>query len=52
MIEMYIKETCEAAIIVTFHPSTAICINIQELEDSGGVRFAFAHCATPKIFKA
>ncbi|XP_076165722.1 exosome complex component Rrp46 [Ptiloglossa arizonensis] len=35
--EMYIKETCEAAIIVTFHPATAICINIQELEDSGGL---------------
>ena len=37
MTEMYIKETCEAAIIVTFHPATAICINVQELEDSGGV---------------
>ncbi|XP_076665637.1 exosome complex component Rrp46 [Andrena cerasifolii] len=37
MIEMYIKKTCEAAIIVTFHPATAICINIQELEDSGGL---------------
>lgn len=37
MTEMYIKETCEAAIIATFHPATAICINIQELEDSGGV---------------
>ncbi|XP_076233844.1 exosome complex component Rrp46 [Calliopsis andreniformis] len=35
--EMYIKETCEAAIIVTFHPATAICINIQEVEDSGGL---------------
>ncbi|XP_003395595.1 exosome complex component RRP46 [Bombus terrestris] len=37
MTEMYIKETCEAAIIVTFHPATAICINVQELEDSGGI---------------
>ncbi|PBC33819.1 Exosome complex exonuclease RRP46 [Apis cerana cerana] len=37
MTEMYIKETCEAAIIVTFHPATAICINIQEMEDSGGM---------------
>ncbi|KAK9309452.1 hypothetical protein QLX08_000931 [Tetragonisca angustula] len=37
MTEMYIKETCEAAIIVTFHPATAICINVQELEDSGGM---------------
>ncbi|XP_017890063.1 exosome complex component RRP46 [Ceratina calcarata] len=35
--EMYIKETCEAAIIVTFHPATAICVNIQEEEDSGGI---------------
>ncbi|CAL7950052.1 unnamed protein product [Xylocopa violacea] len=37
MTEMYIKETCEAAIIVTFHPATAICINIQEVEDSGSI---------------
>ncbi|KOX76988.1 Exosome complex component RRP46 [Melipona quadrifasciata] len=37
MTEMYIKETCEAAIIVTFHPASAICINVQELEDSGGM---------------
>lgn len=44
--EMYIKETCEAAIIVTFHPATAICINIQELEDSGGVWFTFPYCST------
>lgn len=41
MTEMYIKETCEAAIIVTFHPATAICINIQEMEDSGGVWIYF-----------
>ncbi|XP_076659812.1 exosome complex component Rrp46 [Halictus rubicundus] len=37
MTEMYIKETCEAAIITTFHPATSICINVQELEDSGGL---------------
>ncbi|KZC06535.1 PREDICTED: exosome complex component RRP46 [Dufourea novaeangliae] len=37
MTEMYIKETCEAAIMVTFHPATYICINVQELEDSGGL---------------
>lgn len=37
MTELYIKETCAAAIMVTFHPATAICINVQELEDSGGV---------------
>ncbi|XP_031833544.2 exosome complex component Rrp46 [Nomia melanderi] len=37
MTEMYIKETCEAAIMVTFHPATSICINVQELEDSGGL---------------
>ncbi|XP_053984647.1 exosome complex component RRP46 [Hylaeus anthracinus] len=37
MTELYIKETCEAAMIVTFHPATAICINVQELEDSGGL---------------
>lgn len=43
MTEMYIKETCEAAIIVTFHPATAICINIQEMEDSGGVWIYFIY---------
>ncbi|XP_017766963.1 PREDICTED: exosome complex component RRP46 [Eufriesea mexicana] len=37
MTEMYINETCKAAIIVTFHPATSICINIQELKDSGGM---------------
>nr|XP_033338332.1 exosome complex component RRP46 isoform X1 [Megalopta genalis]XP_033338333.1 exosome complex component RRP46 isoform X1 [Megalopta genalis] len=35
--EMYIKETCEAAIITTFHPATSICVNVQELDDSGGL---------------
>lgn len=37
MTELYVKETCEAAIIVTLHPASAISINIQELEDSGGL---------------
>ncbi|KAG7202737.1 hypothetical protein KM043_009911 [Ampulex compressa] len=37
MTEFYIKQSCEAALIVTFHPSTAICINVQEVEDSGGL---------------
>lgn len=49
MTEMYIKETCEAAIIVTFHPATAICINIQEMEDSGGVWIYFIQICIIKI---
>ncbi|XP_012275797.1 exosome complex component RRP46 [Orussus abietinus] len=37
MLEVYIKETCETGILVTLHPGTAICINVQELNDSGGL---------------
>ncbi|XP_015589164.1 exosome complex component RRP46 [Cephus cinctus] len=37
MREQIIKETCEAALIATLHPGTAICINVQELQDSGGL---------------
>ncbi|CAK9814023.1 Exosome complex component RRP46 [Anthophora quadrimaculata] len=52
MIEMYIKETCEAAIIVTFHPATAICINIQELEDSGGILACIINAACLALLNA
>ena len=38
LIETYIKETCESAILVSFHPNTMVCINLQEMQDSGGVR--------------
>lgn len=41
LIETYIKETCESAILVSFHPNTMVCINLQEMQDSGGVRFRF-----------
>lgn len=37
LIETYIKQTCESAILVSFHPNTMVCINLQELQDSGGV---------------
>jgi len=39
LIETYIKETCESAILVSFHPNTIVCINLQEMQDSGGVSF-------------
>lgn len=35
--ELYIKETCESSIITALHPSTAISINVQEMQDAGGV---------------
>ena len=35
--ELYIKDSCEAALISTLHPGSAISINVQELQDSGGV---------------
>ncbi|EZA51873.1 hypothetical protein DMN91_013017 [Ooceraea biroi] len=37
LIETYIKETCESTILVSFHPNTMVCINLQELQDSGGL---------------
>ncbi|XP_046831912.1 exosome complex component RRP46 [Vespa velutina] len=37
MIELYVKESCETGIIVMLHPGTAICINIQEIQDNGGL---------------
>ncbi|XP_071643410.1 exosome complex component RRP46 isoform X2 [Temnothorax longispinosus] len=37
LIETYIKETCESAILVSFHPNTMVCINLQEMQDSGGL---------------
>ncbi|XP_029041317.1 exosome complex component RRP46 [Osmia bicornis bicornis] len=52
MTEMYIKETCEAAIIVTFHPATAICINIQEVEDSGGLLACIINAACLALINA
>lgn len=38
MVELYVKESCEAGIIVMLHPGTAISINVQEIQDNGGVR--------------
>ncbi|XP_066585652.1 exosome complex component RRP46 [Prorops nasuta] len=35
--ELFIQESCESMILSTLYPSTAININIQELEDSGGI---------------
>ncbi|XP_034938036.1 exosome complex component RRP46 [Chelonus insularis] len=35
--ELYIKETFESTLMVSLHPSTSISINVQEMEDSGGL---------------
>ncbi|XP_076637754.1 exosome complex component Rrp46 [Colletes latitarsis] len=52
MTELYIKETCEAAIITTFHPATAICISIQELDDSGGLLACTINAACLSLINA
>jgi len=44
LIETYIKEICESAILVSFHPNTMVCINLQEMQDSGGVRVRVFFC--------
>lgn len=35
--ESIIKQTCESALLVSLHPREAFSINIQEMQDSGGV---------------
>ncbi|KAF7386193.1 hypothetical protein HZH68_013325 [Vespula germanica] len=37
MIELYVRESCEPAIIVMLHPGSAICINIQEIQNKGSL---------------
>ncbi|XP_020294461.1 exosome complex component RRP46 [Pseudomyrmex gracilis] len=37
LIETYIRDSCEAAVLLSVHPNTMICINLQEMEDSGGL---------------
>ncbi|XP_011139041.1 exosome complex component RRP46 [Harpegnathos saltator] len=37
LVEAYIRETCESAIMTTLHPSSAICINLQEVQECGGL---------------
>ncbi|XP_058806531.1 exosome complex component RRP46 [Phymastichus coffea] len=36
-IELYIKDTCEGAIITSLYPASTISINIQELQDCGSL---------------
>lgn len=51
LIEMYIKETCESAVLVSFHPNTMVCINLQEMQDSGGVILHFVLYVNSKSFE-
>ncbi|XP_032672249.1 exosome complex component RRP46 [Odontomachus brunneus] len=37
LIEAYIRETCESAIMITLHPGAALCINLQEMQEHGGL---------------
>lgn len=36
--EQIIRNTCETALLTTLHPRTAISIQLQEMDDRGGVR--------------
>lgn len=37
MREAVIKDTCEAALLSTMHPRTMVSVQLQELDDRGGV---------------
>ncbi|XP_043473734.1 exosome complex component RRP46 [Leptopilina heterotoma] len=37
VMEKYIKDSCESAIMTTLHPGASVSINVQELQDSGGI---------------
>ncbi|OXU18502.1 hypothetical protein TSAR_012052 [Trichomalopsis sarcophagae] len=36
-VELYVRDTCEGAILTSLHPAATISINIQELQDCGGL---------------
>jgi len=35
--ELFLEKTCEAGILAALHPRTAITVNLQEMQDSGGI---------------
>ncbi|XP_043679404.1 exosome complex component RRP46 [Vespula pensylvanica] len=37
MIEKYVRESCEAGIIVMLHPGSSISVNIQEIQNKGSL---------------
>ncbi|XP_011496302.1 PREDICTED: exosome complex component RRP46 [Ceratosolen solmsi marchali] len=37
LMESYIKDVCEASLITSLYPASSISVNIQELEDCGGL---------------
>lgn len=39
LFEKLIRSTCESAILTVLHPRTAITIQLQEMENRGGVNF-------------
>ncbi|XP_033216881.1 exosome complex component RRP46 isoform X2 [Belonocnema kinseyi] len=50
--ELYIKDSCEAALIATLHPGSLISINIQELQDSGGILASAINAACLALINA
>ncbi|KAJ8673835.1 hypothetical protein QAD02_005097 [Eretmocerus hayati] len=37
LMEMYVRDTCESAILTSMHPVSTISVNVQELQDCGGL---------------
>ncbi|XP_014477601.1 PREDICTED: exosome complex component RRP46 [Dinoponera quadriceps] len=37
LIEAYIRETCESAIMIALYPGTTVSINLQEMQERGGL---------------
>lgn len=48
--EKLIRGTCESALIPTLYPRTAISIQLQEMEDNGGVRDELNREISVRIF--
>ncbi|XP_063985977.1 exosome complex component RRP46 [Diachasmimorpha longicaudata] len=52
MKELYIKETCESTLMTSLHPGTAISINLQEMEDAGGLLACAINAANLALINA
>jgi exosome complex component RRP46 len=50
--EKIIRNTCNSALLATLHPRTAVSIQIQEMEDRGGVHklLSFIPSYSPQFF--
>lgn len=46
LVEQIIRQTCETALLPTLHPRTAITVQLQEMEDGGGLVAASVNAAS------